>query len=191
MGIRSFLIKFDSIEQIVHFYKYKKYIAYIVSKEINRSQITDDYKLDLFNRSKHSKLDYGDFELELVGFKFWAGAIWGLVSTYTVGQECFQLYTEQFKNYATRLMLIPSHKVVYEEIEGVFMFSPDDKTEAINIFKRLHSKYSDELLNYRDIFAKYPEFYEVDCDNCISFCNPTMNELFGIETKFNEKRTCW
>lgn len=189
MGIRSFLIKFDSVEQIMHFCKYKKYIAYIVSNEINKKYILDENKLKLFNDSKYANSNYGDFDLELVGFKFWAGAIWGLVSTYTVGEECFQLYTELFKNYATRLMLIPTNKIVYDEIDGVFMFSPDDISEAINIFTRLYNKHSDELLNYDDIFAKYSEFYDLDCDNCISFRNPDMYEVFSIETKANSCRT--
>lgn len=191
MGIRSFLIKFDSVEQIKHFYKYKKYIAYVVSNDIKRKYILNDDKLTLFNKSKYANSDYGDFDLELVGFKFWAGAIWGLVSTYTVGQECFQLYTELFKNYATRLMLIPSNKIIYDEIDGVFMFSSDDISEAINIFKRLYNKHSDELIDYHDIFAKYPEFYDLDCDNCINFCNPNMYEVFCIETKPNGSKTCW
>lgn len=191
MGIRSFLIKFDSVEQIKHFYNYKKYIAYVVSNDIDRKYIMDEHKLNLFNGSKYAYSDYGDFDLELIGFKFWAGAIWGLVSTYTVGQECFQLYTDLFKNYATRLMLIPSHKIIYDEIEGIFMFSPDDMSEAINIFNRLHSKHSDELLNYHDIFDEYPEFYDLDCDNCISFGNPDMYEVFGIETKADGPRNCW
>ena len=101
MSIRSFLIKFDSVEQIKHFYNYRKYITYIVYKDINRSQIMDVHKLKLFNCFKYVYSDYSDFDLELIGFKFWAGAIWGLVSTYTVGQECFQLYTDLFKNYQT------------------------------------------------------------------------------------------
>lgn len=31
-----------------------------------------------------------------------------------------------------------------------------------------------------DIFAKYPEFYDTDCDNCINFANGEMYGLFNI-----------
>ncbi len=183
MGVRSFLIKFNNIDEIKNFYIYRKYIAYIISNEKNIKYIDDEKKLNKFMNSVDFKASYGDFDLDLVGFKVWAGAIWGLVSTYSAGQETFQVYTNKFKNYATRLWYIPSNKVKYDEIEGVFMSNYDDCEEACNIFTRLRDQNSDVLLNYADIFAKYPEFYDTDCDNCINFANGEMYGLFNIQLK--------
>jgi len=183
MGVRSFLIKFNNIDEIKNFYIYRKYIAYIISNDKNIKYIDDEKKLKKFISSVDFEASYGDFDLDLLGFKVWAGAIWGLVSTYTAGQETFQAYTNKFKNYATRLWCIPSSKVVYDEIDGIFMSDYDDCEEACNIFTRLHDQNSDVLINYADIFAKYPEFYDTDCDNCINFANGEMYGLFNIQTK--------
>jgi hypothetical protein len=46
MGVRSFLIKFNNIDEIKNFYIYRKYIAYIISNEKNIKYIDDDKKLN-------------------------------------------------------------------------------------------------------------------------------------------------
>ncbi len=183
MGVRSFLIKFNNIDEIKNFYIYRKYIAYIISNDKNIKYIDDDKKLNKFVDSIKFERSYGDYDLDLVGFKVWAGAVWGLVSTYTAGQETFQAYTNKFKNYATRLWCIPTNKVIYDEINGVFMNDYDDCEEACNIFTRLRDQNSDVLLNYSDIFTKHPEFYDTDCDNCIDFSNGEMYRMFNIQVK--------
>ena len=172
-----------NIDEIKNFYIYRKYIAYIISNEKNIKYIDDDKKLKKFVDSVYFEKSYGDYDLDLLGFKVWAGAVWGLVSTYTAGQETFQAYTNKFKNYATRLWLIPTNKVIYDEIDGIFMSDYDDCEEACNIFSRLYDQNSDVLLNYTDIFTKYPQFYDTDCDNCINFADDEMYGLFNIQVK--------
>jgi len=97
----TILTKSKYVTGLKNFYIYRKYIAYIISNEKNIKYIDDDKKLNKFMNSVDFKASYGDFDLDLVGFKVWAGAIWGLVSTYTAGQETFQVYTNKFKNYQT------------------------------------------------------------------------------------------
>ncbi len=195
MGIRSFLIRFESIYDIKMFLKYRKYLAYQImicyenNKEINPIDIFDTDKVDNFNNNSNMVSEsYGDFDIDLVGLKFWAGSIWGLVSTYSVGESTFIIYVTHFKNYHTRLWNIPMQEVVYKEIDPIIFASYNDLEQASSAFKKLYDQYFTKIIDYKLMFNTHSNIIECDPDGSIDFHNKNIQNLFGVESKIKNNK---
>ncbi len=189
MGIRSFLIKFDSIESIEKFFLWKKYLAHLVHTHFDDEWYIEKYIPVLEqglpkNVDKYEPIDFGDFDLHLVGLKFWAGAIWGLISTQTVGQDTFALVQIILNTYYSRLWAIDTIGTDYEEIEGLFIedyYENPDPLKAIEIFDKLYENNQDKIIDYDLVIANNQ--IELDKDKFIAFKTKKIFELFNINYK--------
>lgn len=190
MGVRSFLIRFESELEVKYFYKYKTYLAYQImsnyecSSEINSLDIFDADKVEEFNKSKLYYESFGDFDINIVGFKFWAGSIWGLVSTYSVGESTFLTYVHHFKNHFTRLWNIPIKEIIYNECPTTFLSNYNDLNEALEIYKKMYSQYWTQILDYNLVILNNPNLFEKY--EPIDFNNKKICDLFGVQFKNNQ-----
>ena len=174
MGIRSFLIKFDNINQIISFFLWRKYLAFLVCDYYDDKYTLEDIEKIIINNKLYlgyDKKDFGDFDLYLVGFKFFGGAIWGLISTYSVGEVTFELLVQKIlKCYYSRLSAIDVEATNYNDHEAIFISNYSENQnliEASKIFLELYNKYKYKLINYD--FLKNYRLINIDENNFISF----------------------
>ena len=189
MGIRSFLIKFDSVESIEKFFQWRKYLAYLVSEHYDDEWETSNYVEILDeglpeNVSEYTRRDFGDFDLHLEGLKFWAGGIWGLISTYTVGESTFGLLQKILDGYYSRLWAIDTNSTDYNQIPQQMIpdyYSNPSSTKAIELFNELKEQNKDKMLNYDFIIST--NRIELDSDKFMVFKTRKIFELFNINCK--------
>lgn len=192
MGRRSFVIKFDSIEQIKQFYKWRKYLAHLVSENYDKNldykdynnYISIGYKINL----EEYYNDYGDFDLYLEGLMFWAGAIWGLIGTQTVGETTFYLFSTKILDaYSSRLMLIDSIHTDFDNMESLnIQYELSDKKQldlAIRYFNKIYIDNKDSLLDYDNIILKNNLVKDVKDYKIIPFRSNKYFKLFNIKKK--------
>jgi len=189
MGIRSFLIKFNSVEDIKKYFEWKKYLAHLVHEHFDEEWYIEKYIQILEqglpkNANKYNKEDFGDFDLHLVGMKFWAGTVWGLISTQTVGQDTFALMQIVLDTYYSRLWAIDSTNTDYNSVEGLFIedyYENSDVSKAIELFEKLYNENMDNIIDY-DLVIKNNQI-ELDKDKFIAFKTKKIFELFNINYK--------
>jgi len=163
MGIRSFLIVFNNIDELKLFYQWKGWLANFVSEVYDDCNDSDDFSKqfqkivmpDIYTLNKRKSGYYGDFALHLVGFKFWGRAIWGLISTDSVGVYTMGLMMNQIlkSTYWARLSEIDTENYEYDQIKSEFLVNPDDKKEALEIWSKIYLNYSNKILDYPQILA--------------------------------------
>lgn len=192
MGIRSFLIKFDSVESIKKFFQWRKYLGYLVSEHYDDGWETPNY-VEILNKglpenvNEYANKDYGDFDLHLEGLKFWAGGIWGLISTYTVGESTFELLQKILDTYYSRLWAIDTNLTDYnqtpQQMIPDYYSNPSSTTsaKAIELFNELNEQNKDKMLNYNLIIST--NRIELDSDKFIVFKTRKIFELFNINCK--------
>jgi hypothetical protein len=165
MGVRSFLIRFESTKDIRNFIKYRRYLAYKVFNNYNDETKEDnDFVFDrdeanIFNESNQYE-NYGDYDINLVGFKFWAGSVWGLISTYSAGETTFFKYIDIFKNFNTRLWDIPTHELGYNKIKPVILNVFNDLKESIKVFMELYVENITLVKDYEQIFNTHQKLLD-------------------------------
>ncbi len=186
MGIRSFIIKFNSQEEIEKYFKWRKYLAHIVCKHYDDNYEYSDY-IGIIQKGlpnnvlKYEPIDFGDFDLHLVGMKFFAGAIWGLISTYTVGEQTFQLLQYILNTYYSRLWAIDMEATKYKEAPELFLtdsYKNPSLIEALEIYNKFIESESDKIIDY-DIVIKNNKI-ELDTDKFIVFKTKKIFDLFGL-----------
>lgn len=191
MGLRSFLIAFTDTEQIKKFFQWRHKIACIIAdfamlKEKvgeNIHQWSPSHKSDSLNTLVEFAVNYstayksqyesGDYDLDLIGLTYWKGMIWGLISTWTVGEDVFDnLMTYVLPdNFWTRTSYLPKEYEV--QTTPIFLRKDNDQTECLEIFqgfpnsyhwKKIRSEHPDlsmKLINYDSIWKSD---YEDDDD---------------------------
>jgi hypothetical protein len=172
MGVSSFLIRIDTQDDIINYLKYKKILAYCVMKQENSDVKFDDnyqtdenfteQQLEEFNKT-HGNKDFGDFDINLVGFKYWAGSIWGLVSTYTAGETAFLSYVYRFNKYYTRLWYIPYY-LNYNQEKSCILSKYNNLSESLKLYNTLYDLHKDKILDYQKIFEKTDLIYKLAID---------------------------
>jgi hypothetical protein len=190
MGIRSFLIKFDSIESVKKFFLWRKYLAYLVSEHYDDEWYITNYEPILNkglpeNVNDYARRDFGDFDLHLEGLKFWAGGIWGLISTYTVGESTFGLLQKILDGYYSRLWAIDTNSTDYNQTPQIMIpdyYSNPSSRKAIELFNELNEQHKDKMLNYNLIIST--NGIELDSDKFIAFKTRKIFELFNINCKY-------
>ena len=189
MGIRSFLIKFDSIESIKKFFQWRKYLGYLVSEHYDDEWETSNYEPILNkglpeNVNEYTNKDYGDFDLHLEGLKFWAGGIWGLITTYTAGESTFGLLQKILDTYYSRLWAIDTISTDYNQTPQLMIpdyYSNPSSTKAIKWFNELNEQNKEKMLNYNLVITT--NRIELDEDKFIVFKTRKIFELFKINYK--------
>ena len=182
MGVRSYLIKLDSVEQLKLFLKYLKYLPILFARNNNDSdddnkpsleQIIEWGLIDEEDDKEYESCD--DFDLSLVGFKFWAGGIWGLISTYTSTESALYLIVNKIlKCYFTQLMSIDKRITNYENIISIFFNSGDNKIE---IYNKIYEENKDKFLDYDKIIKD--NNFKNNC-NFINFDREKICKAFGV-----------
>ena len=139
------------------------------------------------NVDEYNCRDYGDFDLHLEGLKFWAGGIWGLISTYTVGENTFGLLQKILDGYYSRLWAIDTNSTDYNQTPQ-FMIpdyysnpSSTSSTKAIELFNELNEQNKDKMLNYNLIIRT--NRIELEPDKFMVFKTRKIFELFNINCK--------
>jgi hypothetical protein len=186
MGVRSFLIKFNSEGEIKKFFKWRKYLAHLVSEHFDKEYEISNYEPILSKGLPedikiYKNKDYGDFDLHLVGMKFWAGAVWGLITTYTVGQDTFALMQQVLDAYYSRLWAIEIDLTKYEEAPQILIedyYENPNSMKAIEIFNELLEKNKDKKIDYNLIIKN--NRIELDKDKFMVFKTRKIFELFNI-----------
>lgn len=128
MGVRSFLIAFKNAEEIKKFYQWKDKISQIIfdfcdMKEKKEGENvlnwTHSYRYDCLQTLVQFAVTYpfehkseytgGDWDLDLIGFSYWKGQIWGLIHTYTPGEDVFfhLMHNVLPENFHTRTSYLP------------------------------------------------------------------------------------
>ena len=189
MGIRSFLIKFDSGESIEKFFQWRKYLAHLVSEHYDDDWKTSNYEPILYkglpeNISQYQNKNYGDFDLHLEGLKFWAGGIWGLISTYTVGENTFGLLQKILDTHYSRLWAIDTNSTDYNQTPQQMIpdyYENPTSIKAIELFNELNEQNKDKMLNYNLIISANQ--IELDSDKFMVFKTRKIFELFKINCK--------
>lgn len=192
MGIRSFLIKFDSIESIEKFFLWRKYLGYLVSEHYDDEWDVSNYEPILNkglpeNVDEYTCRDFGDFDLHLEGLKFWAGGIWGLITTYTVGENTFELLQIILDTYYSRLWAIDTNSTDYYQTPQLmipdYYSNPSNilSIKAIELFNELNEQNKDKMLNY-DLVIRINGI-ELEPDKFITFKTRKIFELFKINCK--------
>lgn len=188
MGIRSFLIKFDNLNQIIQFFMWRKYLAKLVCDFYDSSQylLEDIYEiikskpLDI----KYNNIDYGDFDVYLMGFKFWAGGIWGLVTTYSVGEFTFELIVQKIlRCYYSRLSAIDMEKTNYNLHQAIFIenyIENQNLIEASKIYLKLNNIYKYQLYDY-DGIKHIVGSKNIDENNFIKFESNKIIKILNIQ----------
>lgn len=188
MGMKSFLIKFDNINQVIKFFIWRKYLANLVCKYYDDDNNNIEY-IEMIIKDNvpcisYEKNDYGDFDIYLLGFKFWAGGIWGLVSTYSVGEITFELIVHKIlKCYYSRLSDIDFSNTNYNKIDSIFLnnyYYNQNLIKASEIYLDLYYKYKLELYNYDYFIEKY-KLKDIDENKCISFYSKKIINIFNIK----------
>lgn len=189
MGGRSFLIKFSKSTELKCFYDWKNYIAHVVCESYDN----DNHDLETKNAKeiikkglpldskKYNNRNFGDYQLNLVGFKFWAGGIWGLVSTDSVGEEVLELLMELIlpKNYYTRMWNINSTETNYDETPVTLFNSSADYNTAYKILKNMQKEHEINLLNYENVLKSN----NLPKDKFMHFSDEETYKAFNIEYK--------
>ena len=186
MGIRSFLIKFDSVESIEKFFLWRKYLGYLVSEHYDDEWDVSNYEPILNkglpeNVDQYAGRDFGDFDLHLEGLKFWAGGIWGLISTYTVGESTFGLLQKILDTHYSRLWAIDTNSTDYNQTPQQMIpdyYENPTSTKAIELFNELNEQNKDKMLNYNLIIRT--NRIELEPDKFIAFKTRKIFELFNI-----------
>ena len=189
MGIRSFLIKFDSIELIEKFFLWRKYLAYLVSEHYDDEWDISNYEPILNqglpeNVVQYACRDYGDFDLYLEGLKFWAGGIWGLITTYTAGESTFGLLQKITNCYYSRLWAIDTNSTDYNQTPQFMIpdyYSNPSSLKAIELFNELNEQNKDKMLNYDLVIST--NRIELDSDKFMVFKTRKIFEFFKINCK--------
>ncbi len=186
MGIRSFIIKFSSQEEIEKFFQWRKYLAHIVCKHYDENYELKDY-INIIDKglpedvTKYDRVDLGDFDLHLVGMKFFAGAVWGLISTYSVGEQTFELLQYILNTYYSRLWAIDMEATKYKDAPELFLndyyYNPKLK-DAIEIFNKLTDDYQDKIIDF-DLLIKNNNL-ELDSDKFLTFKTKKILEIFKL-----------
>lgn len=193
MGIRSFIIKFNSIDDIKIYFKWRKYLAQLVCEHYDEYWDLEQY-YEIIDRGlpkkeeldKLENKDNGDFDLHLVGLKFWAGAIWGLISTYSVGEVTFDLLRKISNTYYSRLSVIDMNKTDYNDCENMIMrdyYENPSQVKTIKLYNDLVSKNEDKLLDYDTIVQNNQLNIDIDKDKFLGFTTKKMFKLFNIKYK--------
>lgn len=135
--------------------------------------------------------DYGDTDLNLIGLKYWAGAIWGLISTYSMGELTFSLMIRVLDTYNTRLSNINSYDTDYNDVEGIIVEKTEDQEIKIcricDIFNDLYERHKDSLLDYDHIINH--NNLRADLYDRKSMCFETKKyyDLFQIKYNISEE----
>lgn len=186
MGIRSFLIVFNNIDELKKFYKWKGYLAHLVRDNYEDCNDIDDFA-NMFDATikpddieDYNRFYNGDFDLHLVGFKFWGGAIWGLISTDSAGVYTMYLMMNRILSdtYYARLGDIDSDKYEYDEIKSVFMINHKNPSEGLEKYQKLFNKKKGKMYNYKCLLAN-----EEINDQYIEFTKTKYYDLLKINKK--------
>ena len=179
MGRRCFLIAFTDAKQITKFFQWKQKIACVISdfadlKDKEGDNIytwTHSYRHDCLTTlvefaTKYSieyKSQYqgGDYDLDLIGLTYWKGMIWGLINTYTVGEDVFLSLMRYIlpDNFWTRTSYLPAEYSMNSP--PIFLKKENDMEEFLAVYfgfpNSTHwEKYkSPKLVNYDFIHKQH------------------------------------
>ena len=155
MGVRSFLIKFDNLNQIIKFFLWRKYLAdiiyscYILNYDHKRLiKVIEDTIQKSQLSLKFDKIDYGDFDIYLIGFKFWNNGIWGCITTYSVGELTFEIMAQKILkcHYIKQLPIDTIYSNYYYEPIFIKNYS-QNLIKASEIYLELYDKYKMHIKN--------------------------------------------
>jgi hypothetical protein len=159
MGVRSFLIAFNNLDEIRKFFEIKDKLASVLSEldisgydcESCRILIESVVKSTISGKIQCTEISDGDWNLDLVGFNCWKGLIWGLVSTRTMGEMTMRSVMEHVlpNNYWSRLWNIDMKQYREEEHNPV----ENDVKKAVDCFERLSKQH--DMAKSRQIYDKY------------------------------------
>ena len=147
MGIRSFLIQFNDAKEIQKFLEHRHRISQIVynltfmdsdsNSDPDRDQIDVLVKFYLKYSAKfESEYESGDWDLDLIGFMYYKGQIWGLIATHSPGEEVMESLMEHVlpNNFWSRLWSVDDK---YEKIQPVVVNKENDEKECLEAFEQV------------------------------------------------------
>ncbi len=191
MGIRSFLIKFNTVEDIKKYFEWRKYLSYLTHKYYDIKWNVEEYNdilakglPDEKSLKEYENEDFGDFDIYLVGFKFWAGCVWGLISTQSVGEATFYLIQKILDTYYSRLFVINTRETDYNDVKPVFIedyYENPNVSKAIDIFAKLEEENRDKFIDYNLVITTNKIKFEDE--KFIEFMENDIFELFNINYK--------
>ena len=174
MGIRSFLINFTNEKEIKKFLQFKDLISKIIAdyyflveekkgenfldwadeKRYQSLHVLVEFAITYFPTQYQGKYQQGDWDLDLIGWNYWKGQIWGLIMTQTPGEDVFLQLMDVVlpNNYSTRLSLLPQE---YDLTQPIMLSKVNDLTESLQIFNEMKS--SHQIIDYNQIHKKLDE----------------------------------
>jgi hypothetical protein len=177
MGVRSFLIAVDSSDDIEKIKNYSEFLGTIWwSLDLGAMSSSDILFATLFLFDNGDiKLNRdpirGDTDLHPVGFKYYCGKIWLLISTWSSGEDIVPTIARFMEKNYTRLWDMPPD---YNTVPTILVDLPDndrDKVEwqlhidKFNTILRETISYDDILpdnfIRFKDLSEEDPEIYAI------------------------------
>lgn len=144
MGVRSFCLEVNSVDQLKEIKKWSEIFGHYFWKLVDKydrglfPNMDSEIKKRLIELnwfiindiiSVPSELEFqGDTELYVCGFKYYCGKIWLLISTYTSGETVIEALTDKeldIVNFYTRLWAVPSD---YDQVPTITL-TMDEKLD--------------------------------------------------------------